>query len=224
MKNYSDSTKVPKVSNKTTFATVNTQSTVKIRNEDSKTVEWTKVNPTITTNQVTDIPNKSNKTFLKDDTSKIIVMTTISSTVKVNTEIVERTNETNPTIYSDTINESTSVKDASNDLFTTQASSTVNIINKNEKTTVNTNFDIKISTKTNNSDSKFDIPREKYSGNFIFLVVVLLVVCLCCCYFFVWRYSKLPLFPFKQNTDHNFTKGVLSEKPETESSYDEIKV
>ena len=193
MKNYSKSTTVAEVVNKIKFTTSKTDQTI-----DAKQTE---VNPTVINNQNTSV--KTNSTVSKDQTLEVV--TTISNTILATKKNIKLLNGFYPKIDLDKNKTNTLVKNTSKTITPTHTSKTVENANKHEET--------KIDTSTN--DNEVDTPSEKYSRNFIYMVVTLLVFCLCCCYFFVWRYSKLPLFPFKNHT--NFMKGVLTEKSPIEN-------
>ena len=204
MTNYTESTTVAEVLNKIKLTTSKADHTID--------ATQTEVNPTITTNQVTSASVERNNTVLIDQTSKVVKTSTISNTLPTTSKNRKVLNSLDSKTDLDINKTNTQVKQTLKDISPTQTSRNVKKVDKNKETNID------IST----SENEPNIPREKYSRNFIYMVVTLLVFCLCCCYFFVWRYSKLPLFPYKNET--NFTKGILTEKPPIESSYEEIKI
>ena len=207
MKNYSKSTTVPEVLNKTKFTTSKADHTIETRKGDNKQTE---VNPTVTTSQPTSAPIEKEIPVSKVQTSEVVTTSTISNTLRITTKNRKVLDGLGSKTDLDKNKTNTPVKSTSKDAIPTQTPRTVENADKNRETNVDT------------STSENDTPREKYSRNFIYMVVALLVFCLCCCYFVVWRYSKLPLFPHKNHP--SFTKGVLAEKPPIESSYEEVKV
>ena len=204
MTNYTESTTVAEVLNKIKLTTSKADHTID--------ATQTEVNPTITTNQVTSASVERNNTVLIDQTSKVVKTSTISNTLPTTSKNRKVPNSLDSKTDLDINKTNTQVKQTLKDVIPTQTSRNVKKVDKNKETNID------IST----SENEPNIPRKKYSRNFIYMVVTLLVFCLCCCYFFVWRYSKLPLFPYKNDT--SFTKGVLTEKPPIKSSYEEIKV
>ena len=210
-KNYSKSTIVPEVLNKTKFTTSKADHTIETRKGDNN-AKQTEVNPTVTTSQPTSSRIERNNTVSKDQTSEVVTTSTISNTLVVTTKNRKVLNGLGSKTDLDKNKTNTPVKSTTKDVIPTQTPRTVENADKNRET----------NTDTSTSENELGTPREKYSRNFIYMVVALLVFCLCCCYFFVWRYSKLPLFPHKNHP--SFTKGVLTEKPPIESSYEEIKV
>ena len=204
MTNYTESTTVAEVLNKIKLTTSKADHTID--------ATQTEVNPTITTNQVTSASVERNNTVLIDQTSKVVKTSTISNTLPTTSKNRKVPNSLDSKTDLDINKTNTQERQTLKDVIPTQTFRNVEKLDKNKETNID----------TSTSENEPNIPREKYSRNFIYMVVTLLVFCLCCCYFFVWRYSKLPLFPYKNKT--SFTKGILSEKPPIESSYEEIMV
>ena len=197
MTNYTESTTVAEVLNKIKLTTSKADHTID--------ATQTEVNPTITTNQVTSASVERNNTVLIDQTSKVVKTSTISNTLPTTSKNRKVPNSLDSKTDLDINKTNTQVKQTLKDVIPTQTSRNVKKVDKNKETNID----------TSTSENEPNIPHEKYSRNFIYMVVTLLVFCLCCCYFFVWRYSKLPLFPFKNHT--NFMKGVLTEKSPIEN-------